>query len=152
MSQTAIFAAGCFWGVEARFSELSGVIETEVGYMGGTVREPTYEEVCSDTTGHAEVVKVTFDPMKISYEQLLVRFWEIHDPTTPDRQGSDTGSQYRSAIFFQGESQRIEAEQSKSAIEHSKVFPEPIVTRIEPANTFWRAEEYHQQYLAKREL
>lgn len=152
MNQTATFAAGCFWGVEARFSELNGVIETEVGYMGGTVREPSYEEVCTDTTGHAEVVKVTFDPQRISYEQLLATFWEIHDPTTLNQQGPDIGSQYRSVIFYTDESQQLEAEQSKAAIEQHADFPRPIVTSIEPANTFWKAEEYHQQYLAKRNL
>lgn len=150
MQQQATFAAGCFWGVEARFAALDGVIETEVGYMGGTLREPSYQEVCTDRTGHAEVVQLTFDPEKISYEQLLAAFWQMHDPTTLNRQGPDVGSQYRSAIFYHTPAQQAEAEQSKAQMDASGVFAKPIVTLIEPATAFWRAEEYHQQYLAKR--
>lgn len=150
MQQQATFAAGCFWGVEARFAALDGVIETEVGYMGGTLREPSYQEVCTDRTGHAEVVQLTFDPEKISYEQLLAAFWQMHDPTTLNRQGPDVGSQYRSAIFYHTPDQQAEAEQSKAQMDASGVFAKPIVTLIEPAAAFWRAEEYHQQYLAKR--
>lgn len=152
MQQQATFAAGCFWGVEARFAALDGVIETEVGYMGGTLREPSYQEVCTDRTGHAEVVQLTFDPEKISYEQLLAAFWQMHDPTTLNRQGPDVGSQYRSVIFYHNPTQQAEAEQSKAQIDNSGVFSAPIVTLIEPAAPFWRAEEYHQQYLAKRGL
>jgi len=150
MNQLATFAAGCFWGVEARFSALDGVIETEVGYMGGQVREPTYDEICTGETGHAEVVQITFNPETISYEQLMSAFWQMHDPTTLNRQGPDHGSQYRSAIFYHSSVQQVEAEQSKISMESNGAFQQPIVTKIEPANTFWKAEEYHQKYLAKR--
>lgn len=152
MQQTATFAAGCFWGVEARFAALDGVLETETGYMGGHVREPTYEEVCTDTTGHAEVVKVVYNPHKISYEQLLAAFWSMHDPTTLNRQGADIGSQYRSAIFYHNDTQKTEAQASKEIINNSGCYSGPVVTEITPVNAFWRAEEYHQQYLAKKGL
>lgn len=147
---TATFAAGCFWGVELRYSELEGVLETAVGYMGGLVDEPSYQQVCTDTTGHAEVVQVSFNPDQISYEELLARFWQWHDPTTLNRQGPDVGSQYRSAIFYHDDEQRVIAEQSKQDAQSSGMFHRAIVTKLEPAATFWPAEEYHQQYLKKR--
>ena len=146
----ATFGAGCFWGVELRFSELDGVLSTAVGYMGGQLDEPTYQQVCTDSTGHAEVVQITFDPAKISYEQLLNCFWQWHDPTTLNRQGPDVGSQYRSAIFYHDDAQLALAKQSIKALEAAGVFARPIVTSLEPAATFWRAEEYHQDYLKKR--
>ncbi|WP_136679389.1 peptide-methionine (S)-S-oxide reductase MsrA [Neptunomonas sp. XY-337] len=152
MHKVATFAAGCFWGIEAKFSALDGVIETEVGYMGGQQDKPDYKTVCTDQTGHAEVVQVQYDEQKISYEQLLAAFWAMHDPTTLNRQGPDVGSQYRSAIFYHDETQQQEATQSKSYMDQSGAFSAPIVTQVVPAATFWRAEEYHQQYLAKRGL
>jgi peptide-methionine (S)-S-oxide reductase len=148
--EEAIFAAGCFWGVEAAFRQVPGVIDTEVGYTGGHTESPTYREVCSDTTGHAEAVRVQFDPAQISYDQLLNVFWENHDPTTPNRQGPDIGSQYRSAIFYTTEAQKEVAEASKRKLDESGVFSRPIVTEITPAGPFWRAEEYHQRYAEKR--
>ena len=147
--EKATFAAGCFWGVEAAFRGVAGVTETQVGYTGGHTADPTYEEVCTDRTGHAEAVEVTFDPGKVSYAALLRVFWEIHDPTTPNRQGPDMGSQYRSAIFTHSVEQKRLAEESRSALERSGRFRRPIVTEILPAQTFWRAEEYHQRYLEK---
>ena len=146
----ATFGAGCFWGVELRFSELDGVLSTDVGYMGGQLDEPTYQQVCTDTTGHAEVVQISYDPTKISYEQLLSCFWQWHDPTTLNRQGPDVGTQYRSAIFYHDEAQLALAQQSIKELDLSGVFSRPIVTSLEPAATFWRAEEYHQDYLKKR--
>ena len=146
----ATFGAGCFWGVELRFSELDGVLSTDVGYMGGQLDEPTYQQVCTDTTGHAEVVQISYDPTKISYEQLLSCFWQWHDPTTLNRQGPDVGTQYRSAIFYHDEAQLALAQQSIKELDLSGVFPRPIVTSLEPVATFWRAEEYHQDYLKKR--
>ncbi|HBG50107.1 MAG TPA: peptide-methionine (S)-S-oxide reductase [Cyanobacteria bacterium UBA9971] len=143
------FAAGCFWGVEAKFRKLDGVVSTEVGYTGGHMKNPTYEDVCSDLTGHAEAIEVTFDPEKISYRQLLKVFWSIHNPTTPNRQGFDVGSQYRSAIFFHNEEQEKLALESKKELEESGRFDKPIITEILPASKFWRAEEYHQQYYEK---
>lgn len=140
--ETATFAAGCFWGVEEAFRNLKGVIETEVGYTGGKTENPTYEEVCSDKTGHAEAVKVTYDPDKISYQGLLKVFWEIHDPTQLNRQGPDVGSQYRSVIFYHTPEQKKLAEESKENIEGT-------VTEIVPAGPFYRAEEYHQKYILK---
>jgi peptide-methionine (S)-S-oxide reductase len=145
--QVATFAAGCFWGVEARFRKQAGVVDTEVGYTGGRTQSPSYEEVCADTTGHAEAVRVTFDPTRTSYERLLQTFWTMHDPTTLNRQGPDVGSQYRSAIFFHTPEQRVAAERSRS--EAQTRMRRPIVTEIVPAGAWWRAEEYHQQYLAK---
>jgi peptide-methionine (S)-S-oxide reductase len=146
--EKATFGAGCFWGVEAAFRELPGVVDAAVGYAGGTTDNPSYQDVCTDRTGHAEVVEVQFDPEKVSYEQLLDRFWRIHDPTTPNRQGPDVGSQYRSVIFFHSPEQEAAAKASKD--EAQKRFKRPIVTYIEPAPAFWRAEEYHQRYLEKR--
>ena len=146
----ATFAAGCFWGVEQTFSELSGVTETAVGYMGGHLDQPDYPAVCRGDTGHAEVVQVLFDEDEISYETLLAVFWQCHNPTTLNRQGPDIGTQYRSVIFYQDEVQRVLAEQSKAEMDASGSFAQPIVTQIVPVATFWRAEEYHQQYLAKR--
>lgn len=148
--ELATFGAGCFWGVELRFSELEGVVATDVGYMGGQLDEPTYQQVCTDTTGHAEVVQITFDPAKISYEQLLNCFWQWHDPTTLNRQGPDVGTQYRSAIFYHDDAQQVLAKQSIKELDLTGVFARPIVTSLEPAATFWRAEEYHQDYLKKR--
>ena len=145
----ADFAAGCFWGVEEAFRTMPGVMATEVGYEGGTVPDPTYETVCSGTTGHAETVRVTYDAQKISYEDLLAKFWEVHDPTTKDRQGPDIGSQYRSAIFYHTPDQRAAAERSAEALERSGKYNNPIATDILPARDFWRAEEYHQKYVMK---
>jgi len=146
----ATFAAGCFWGVELRYSELTGVTGTQVGYMGGSLDQPSYQDVCSGQTGHAEVVQIEFDEHLIAYEALLDSFWQWHDPTTLNRQGPDIGTQYRSAIFYHDDTQRILAEQSKAVLGTSGVFAKPIVTEIVPAQTFWPAEEYHQQYLKKR--
>jgi peptide-methionine (S)-S-oxide reductase len=148
--ETATFGAGCFWGVEAAFRRLAGVKSTRVGYAGGAQRNPTYKDVCTDTTGHAEVVELTFDPAVISYHDLLNVFWENHDPTTKDRQGPDVGTQYRSVIFFHSSEQEAEAKASRD--EAQKNVKRPIVTQIVPAETFWPAEDYHQQYLEKRGL
>jgi peptide-methionine (S)-S-oxide reductase len=146
----ATFAAGCFWGVEEAFRQVPGVTGTAVGYEGGTTGHPTYEDVCTDTTGHAEVVEVEYDPDKVSYEQLLDVFWANHDPTQLNRQGPDFGTQYRSAIFYHTPEQRAAAEASKAALQASGRFRRPVVTEITPAGSFWRAEEYHQRYLQKR--
>ncbi|REK18203.1 MAG: peptide-methionine (S)-S-oxide reductase [Planctomycetota bacterium] len=146
----ATFAAGCFWGVEAAFRQVQGVTNTAVGYTGGNTPDPTYEQVCTDRTGHAEAVEVEFDPEKVPYERLLEVFWQNHDPTQLNRQGPDHGSQYRSAIFTHTPEQQTAAEASKQALDESKKYRQPIVTQIEPASTFYRAEEYHQQYLEKR--
>ncbi len=148
--KTATFGAGCFWGVEEFYRKLDGVKDTSVGYMGGTKTNPTYEDVCSDATGHAEVVQVTYDPAIVSYEKLLEIFWQNHNPTTLNRQGPDIGRQYRSVIFYADESQQAAAERSKVALEASGTWPKPIVTEISPATSFWKAEEYHQKYLMKR--
>ncbi len=148
----ATFAAGCFWGVEATFRQLPGVISTRVGYIGGNTPDPTYKDVCTDTTGHAEAVEVEYDPAKISYDQLLNVFWENHDPTQFNRQGPDWGKQYRSAIFFHSPEQEREAKASKEKLEKSHRFSKPIVTQIVPATTFFQAEDYHQQYLEKKGL
>jgi peptide-methionine (S)-S-oxide reductase len=145
----ATFAAGCFWGIEEAFRSIPGVIGTAVGYEGGSLERPSYQDVCSDSTGHAEVVEVDFDPARVSYEQLLDRFWGLHDPTTLNRQGPDVGSQYRSAIFYHDDDQRRLAEAARDRAQASGRFRRPIVTLIVPASTFWRAEEYHQQYLVK---
>ena len=144
----ATFGAGCFWGVEEAFRGVEGVRATAVGYSGGTTRDPTYKDVCTGRTGHAEVVEVEFDPAKVSYEELLEKFWEIHDPTTPNRQGWDVGTQYRSAIFFHDAEQEAAAIASREKA--AKRFRKPIVTEITPASEFYRAEEYHQRYLEKR--
>ncbi|APW59275.1 peptide-methionine (S)-S-oxide reductase MsrA [Paludisphaera borealis] len=146
---TATFGAGCFWGVEEAFRKMPGVVETAVGYMGGAVEHPTYKQVCTDQTGHAEVVQVQFDPAQVSFPQLLELFWKIHNPTTLNRQGPDFGSQYRSAVFYHDDAQRDEASALKRRLDESGAFPRPIVTEITPAATFWRAEEYHQQYVQK---
>jgi len=148
----ATFGAGCFWGVEAEFRRVKGVKATAVGYSGGNLKSPTYKDVCSDTTGHAEVVQVEYDPDVVSYDDLLNVFWENHDPTQLNRQGPDFGTQYRSAIFFQTPEQEAAARASKERLEKSGRFRRPVVTQIEPAAEFWRAEEYHQQYLEKRGL
>ena len=146
----ASFGAGCFWGVESTFREVPGVRETAVGYQGGTLKDPTYEDVCGGDTGHAEVVHVEFDPSKVSYEQLLEVFWTNHDPTTPNRQGPDHGTQYRSVVFYYTPQQKIEAEAFKAKLEKAGKFKRPIVTQIVAAPDFYRAEEYHQRYLEKR--
>ncbi len=150
--EKATFGAGCFWGVEAAFRQVDGVTSTSVGYSGGSFDHPTYKDVCSDKTGHAEVVQVEFDPARVSYGQLLEVFWKNHDPTTRNRQGPDVGSQYRSVIFYHTTEQSDTATASKERLESSRVYRRPIVTEIVPASTFWRAEEYHQQYLEKRGL
>ncbi len=147
--EKATFAAGCFWGVEAAFADVDGVISTRVGYTGGTVSNPTYEEVCAGRTGHAEAVEVTFDPAVVGYDHLLIRFWSIHDPTTKDRQGPDIGSQYRSSVFTHSEEQQKKATASRERMDRSRRFGKPIVTEILPASHFWPAEEYHQQYFRK---
>jgi peptide-methionine (S)-S-oxide reductase len=150
MSEIATFGAGCFWGVEANFRRVPGVIDVVSGYSGGHTQNPTYREVCTDSTGHAEVVQVTYDPAKVSYEQLLDTFWNIHDPTQINRQGPDFGKQYRTAIFFHTPEQEATAKKSKQALEASGKFSHPIATEITPAGPFWAAEEYHQRYLEKR--
>lgn len=148
-TQKATFAAGCFWGVEAAFRTLEGVIDTRVGYTGGETENPTYREVCSGRTGHAEALEITFDPDVISYKQLVELFWKVHDPTQINRQGPDVGTQYRSAIFFQTAEQKKIAEQSKAELEASGTYRKPVATRIVPAAPFYRAEEYHQRYFEK---
>lgn len=146
----ATFAAGCFWGVEAAFQKVKGVRETEVGYMGGHTDSPTYREVCTDRTGHAEVVQMSFEDQEVSYEQLLEVFWSSHDPTQRNRQGPDVGTQYRSAVFYHDEEQLRTAEASKVRQDASGRFKRPIATTLERAGTFWRAEEYHQKYFQKK--
>jgi peptide-methionine (S)-S-oxide reductase len=148
----ATFAAGCFWGVGATFRQLPGVLSTRVGYTGGQMPNPTYDDVCTDRTGHAEAVEVEYDPAKVSYEQLLNVFWENHDPTTPNRQGPDWGTQYRSVIFFHSPEQESAAKVSKEALDKSGRFRNKVVTQIVPATTFYPAEDYHQQHLEKRGL
>ena len=148
--QTATFGAGCFWGVEEEFRQVKGVKSTTVGYSGGSFKNPTYENVCSGKTGHAEAVQVTYDPNEVSYEQLLNVFWNNHDPTTLNRQGPDVGEQYRSVIFFHNKEQEKTAKESKVNLEKSGKFKNRIVTQIVPASEFYKAEEYHQQYLSKR--
>jgi peptide-methionine (S)-S-oxide reductase len=148
--EKATFGAGCFWHLEEAFRQMAGVVSTRVGYMGGSLDHPTYEDVCSHTTGHAEVVEVTFDPGQVSYDDLLRVFWGCHDPTQLNRQGPDIGSNYRSAIFFHTPEQGAAARQSRDDLDQAHRYRRPIVTEIVPANTFWLAEEYHQQYLAKR--
>ena len=148
----AMFGAGCFWGVELVFQQTEGIEETAVGYAGGATENPTYEEVCADQTGHAEVVHVTFDPDKVSYEALLQVFFDNHNPTTHNRQGPDVGSQYRSVIFAFDAAQKAAARAAISALNESGKWPNPVVTEIEDAPTFWVAEDYHQKYLEKRGL
>jgi len=145
---TAYFAGGCFWQIEAEFRNVPGVTGTAVGYMGGRTSNPSYEQVCTDRTGHAETVQVDFDPEKVSYPELLDVFWQAHDPTQVNRQGPDVGSQYRSAIFVTGREQEADAKRSIAYAQGS--LPKPIATEVTPAATFWRAEDYHQQYLEKR--
>jgi peptide-methionine (S)-S-oxide reductase len=149
MLKKATFGAGCFWGVELAFRGIPGVADVAVGYAGGHFKDPTYHDVCSGRTGHAEVVEVDYDPEAVSFEQLLEAFWSIHDPTTPNRQGPDIGTQYRSAIFTHDAEQEAAAKASKEAQQSSGRFRRPIVTEITPASTFYRAEEYHQRYLEK---
>jgi len=151
-TENATFGAGCFWGVEAAFRETKGVKNTVVGYAGGHTENPTYQDVCTDRTGHAEVVQVEYDPAAVSYNDLLNVFWSIHDPTTLNRQGPDVGTQYRSVIFFHSFEQQRTALASKQERERSGLFKRPLVTQIEPASTFYPAEDYHQQYLEKRGL
>ncbi len=148
--EKATFAAGCFWGVEELFRTTPGVISTKVGYTGGITKKPNYEQVCTDSTGHAEAVQVDFDPKKISYEKLLELFWQNHNPTTPNQQGPDFGSQYRSAVFYHSAAQKKAAEKSKAGLEKSGRFKSPIVTQIVPAADFYPAEGYHQKYLMKK--
>jgi len=148
--EIATFGAGCFWGVEAAFRQVSGVKATRVGYAGGQVDNPTYEQVCSHTTGHAEVVEVTFDPARVTYEQLLDVFWENHDPTQLNRQGPDVGDNYRTVIFFHSPEQEKAALASNERLEQEGRYKRPIVTQVLPAPTFWEAEDYHQQYFEKR--
>jgi peptide-methionine (S)-S-oxide reductase len=148
----AIFAAGCFWGVEATFRQISGVLSTRVGYTGGHTANPTYKDICTDGTGHAEAVEVEYDPARVSYDQLLDVFWENHDPTQLNRQGPDWGTQYRSAIFFTSPEQEQAAKASKQKREKSGAYRKPLVTQIVPEAPFYEAEDYHQQYLEKRGL
>jgi peptide-methionine (S)-S-oxide reductase len=150
--EKATFAAGCFWGVEESLRTLKGVVSTKVGYTGGSLKNPTYEDVCTDKTGHTEAVEIIFDPAEITYGQLLDLFWKIHDPTQLNRQGPDKGSQYRSAIFYHSKEQETVALASKQKLEESRVYKNKIVTQIVPAQEFYPAEEYHQQYLKKRGL
>ena len=148
----ATFGAGCFWGVELTFCRVKGVTSTAVGYAGGHLTNPTYADVCTGQTGHAEVVEVEYDPAGVSYDELLAVFWSCHDPTTLNRQGPDVGTQYRSVIFFHTPDQEAAAKASKDKAQSSSRFKGPIVTQISPASEFYRAEEYHQQYLAQRGL
>lgn len=145
-SSTAVFAGGCFWCLEAVFGRLRGVKSVESGYMGGHVGQPTYPQVCSGNTGHAEVVRITFDPAEISYRDLLDVFFSVHDPTTLNRQGNDVGTQYRSAIFYNSQEQRQAAEEVIAELNAARVWPDPVVTALEPATEFFVAEHYHQQY------
>ena len=148
--EKATFGAGCFWGVEARFGEIPGVLDTAVGYEGGELEHPTYKEVCTDRTGHAEVVQVTFDNSRVSYETLLDAFFSLHDPTQLNRQGPDWGTQYRSAIFAESEEQAVEAKAKILELSAAGSYAKPIVTEVTLGQTFWKAEEYHQKYLEKR--
>jgi peptide-methionine (S)-S-oxide reductase len=148
--EKATFGAGCFWGVELTFSQLPGVTEATSGYEGGKLDNPSYKDVCTDQTGHAEVVEVTFDPTKITYQQLLDQFFSLHDPTQLNRQGPDWGTQYRSVVFYHSPEQKAAAEATIARLNADHRFPKPIVTQVVPAQTFWRAEDYHQKYLEKR--
>lgn len=150
--EEAMFGAGCFWGIQYNFDKLEGVLETKVGYSGGHTESPSYKDVCSDTTGHAEVVHLKFDPDKISYESILKAFWEMHDPTTLNRQGPDVGSQYRSIIFYYDDIQKKLAEESKENLDKSGKYSNKIITEISKAGNFWLAEEYHQKYSEKTGL
>lgn len=151
-TEIAMFGAGCFWGVQSKFDKMPGVIETAVGYAGGSVPNPTYKQVCTDETGHAEVVHITFDPTKISYQQLVDAFFTLHDPTQLNRQGPDYGSQYRTVIFYYSPAQQTTAQETIQRLGAAKKFARPIVTQVVPAAEFWRGEEYHQKYLKKRGL
>lgn len=151
-TEKAVFAAGCFWGVEKVFSALPGVLSTQVGYTGGTVKNPTYEQVCAGRTGHAEAIEIEYDPSKIRYEELLEAFFRHHDPTTMDRQGNDIGTQYRSAIFYHSPEQKEASEHAIDALKRAKLFRGPIVTKVSRASDFYPAEEYHQKYLKKNPL
>ena len=148
--EKATFGAGCFWGVEAKFNEITGVIDTAVGYEGGDLERPTYTDVCTDRTGHAEVVQVIFDPSRLSYEALLDAFFSMHDPTQVNRQGPDLGTQYRSVIFIHNEAQERQARAKIAELGASGTYSDTIATQVSPAKTFWKAEEYHQRYLEKR--
>lgn len=148
--EKATFGAGCFWGVESRFGEISGVLDTAVGYEGGQLEHPTYKEVCTDRTGHAEVVQVTFDNSRVPFEDLLDTFFTLHNPTQLNRQGPDWGSQYRSAVFTHSEDQARAAHARIAELNAAGTFRQPIVTQVVPGGSFWRAEEYHQKYLEKR--
>ena len=150
IEKKATFGAGCFWGVEAAFRQVDGVTDTAVGYEGGQLDDPTYEDVCSHSTGHAEVVQVTYDPERVSFDELLDVFWRKHDPTQLNRQGWDVGDQYRSVILFHDDEQRAAAEKSKAELDALGHYRKPIVTQVEPAQTFYRAEDYHQRYLEKQ--
>ena len=152
MTEKATFGAGCFWGVEATFRQIPGVVDAAVGYAGGHTENPTYKDVCTDETGHAEVVQVEYDPEQVTYDKLLDVFWQNHDPTTKNRQGPDFGTQYRSVIFYHTPQQEAAARASKEKMDRSGLFRRPIVTEIQPAPEFYRAEEYHQRYLEKRGL
>ena len=152
MMEQAMFGAGCFWGIEATFRQIPGVTDVAVGYSGGHMANPAYEDVCTGKTGHAEVVQITFDPAVVTFESLLEVFWKCHNPTTLNRQGPDIGTQYRSAIFYYSETQRKAAEHSKNQLSDAGVFRKPIVTEISEARPFYRGEEYHQRYLEKRGL
>lgn len=149
-AETATFAAGCFWGIEHAFRQIEGVVDARVGYTGGHVDNPGYQEVCTDTTGHAEAVEVTFDPDRVTYDELLDAFWRMHDPTQVNRQGPDVGRQYRSAIFVHDEAQEKAAQASREALKASGELPRPIATEIVPSATFWEAEDYHQRYYEKQ--
>jgi peptide-methionine (S)-S-oxide reductase len=148
--EKATFGAGCFWGVELRFQQVPGVTATAVGYEGGKMDQPSYRDVCTDATGHAEVVEIDFEPEKVSYQQLLDLFFELHDPTQLNRQGPDWGTQYRSVVFFHSPEQEAAAKETIARLTAEKQFAKPIVTQVVPAQTFWRAEEYHQKYLERR--
>ena len=148
--EEATFGAGCFWGVETAFRQLSGVQTTSVGYLGGHFENPTYQDVCSGQTGHAEVVRIAYDPSQVSYDDLLELFWKVHDPTTLNRQGPDVGTQYRSAVFFHTPEQQAAAEASKAQLEAGGRYTNPIATEITPVSEFYMAEDYHQQYFEKR--
>ena len=150
MVQKAVFGAGCFWGVELEFSKLPGVVATQVGYGGGKIERPTYDDVCSGTTDHTEIVEISFDPAKISYQALVEKFFSLHDPTQLNRQGPDIGHQYRSVIFFQDAGQENIARAVRTELSAANRYAHPIMTAVEPAPVFWPAEEYHQQYLAKQ--
>lgn len=151
-TEKATFGAGCFWGVEAAFRQVEGVTRTAVGFMGGSLVNPTYRDVCTDLTGHAEVVEVEYDPARVSYDELLQVFWQVHDPTQRNRQGPDVGTQYRSVIFFHSPQQEAAARASRQKLQAGGQSARPVVTEIVPAAQFWRAEDYHQQYLEKRGL